>query len=122
MPEKASATPHSAIIRQLLLIRNLSFESSTESLNIQRHKISYSTAAMSYSCSSIAHPEAPAINVTSLIYERYQNAPKDDWGRLLKCWGITDCGDCHRSNGSCGWCPIVRYPSIELLPNRYVTC
>lgn len=70
---------------------------------------------MSSQCSTIAPTEAALTNVTSLIYERYQDAPKDDWNRLLKCWGISDCGDCHRSNGSCGWCPIVsdaftRYP------------
>ncbi|KAJ4993473.1 hypothetical protein SVAN01_01021 [Stagonosporopsis vannaccii] len=57
-------------------------------------------------CSIISQPDASSFNVTSILYERYQDAPKDDWDRLFKCWGISDCGDCHRSNGSCGWCPI----------------
>jgi hypothetical protein len=46
-------------------------------------------------------------NVTELLLERYKDSPKDDWDRLFKCWGYTDCGDCHRSDGFCGWCPIV---------------
>lgn len=62
---------------------------------------------MPSNCPSIAYPDAATTNVTALIYEQYKDAPKDDWDRLLKCWGIEDCGDCHRSNGSCGWCPIV---------------
>jgi hypothetical protein len=49
-------------------------------------------------------------NVTALLLQRYQDSPKDDWSRLLKCWGYLDCGDCHRSEGFCGWCPIVRLP------------
>ncbi|KAH6638990.1 hypothetical protein C7974DRAFT_387665 [Boeremia exigua] len=61
---------------------------------------------MSSRCSSNAQSLASSVNVTALLYEQYQNAPKDDWDRLLKCWGISDCGDCHRSKGSCGWCPI----------------
>jgi len=45
--------------------------------------------------------------VTELIHQRLQSSPKDDWGRLFKCWGYDDCGDCHRSKGHCGWCAIV---------------
>lgn len=68
---------------------------------------------MPTNCPSIERPNAATTNVTALIYEQYKDAPKDDWDRLLKCWGIEDCGDCHRSNGSCGWCPIVsRVPPI----------
>ncbi|KAH8731999.1 hypothetical protein GQ44DRAFT_698332 [Phaeosphaeriaceae sp. PMI808] len=47
-----------------------------------------------------------AYNVTEALLQRYQDSPKDDWDRLFKCWGYTDCGDCHRSEGFCGWCPI----------------
>lgn len=49
-----------------------------------------------------------SLNVTELLLQRQQNSPKDDLDRLLKCWGYLDCGDCHRSDGFCGWCPIVR--------------
>ncbi|KAL6704490.1 hypothetical protein ACN47E_008119 [Coniothyrium glycines] len=45
-------------------------------------------------------------NVTELILQRIQNSPKDDWDRLFRCWGYSDCGDCHRSEGHCGWCAI----------------
>ncbi|KAF2023617.1 hypothetical protein EK21DRAFT_105200 [Setomelanomma holmii] len=45
-------------------------------------------------------------NVTDILLQRYKDSPKDDWDRLFKCWGYTDCGDCHRSDGFCGWCPI----------------
>ncbi|KAF2801737.1 uncharacterized protein BDZ99DRAFT_512808 [Mytilinidion resinicola] len=34
------------------------------------------------------------------------SGPKDDRERLEHCWGILDCGDCHRSQHHCGWCPI----------------
>ncbi|KAF2021310.1 hypothetical protein BU24DRAFT_416971 [Aaosphaeria arxii CBS 175.79] len=47
-------------------------------------------------------------NTTQLILaQRWQDSPKDDRQRLEKCWGYTDCGDCHRSEGFCGWCAIV---------------
>ena len=65
---------------------------------------------MPSNCASIAHSNTFPINVTSLLYEQYQNAPEDEWDRLYKCWGISDCGDCHRSNEFCGWCPIVSNP------------
>ena len=61
-------------------------------------------------------------NVTELLLERYKDSPKDDWERLVNCWGYTDCGDCHRSDGHCGWCPIVGLirsnDFINLLLNR----
>lgn len=52
-------------------------------------------------------------NVTELIHQRLQSSPKDDWGRLLECWGYDDCGDCHRSEGHCGWCAIVCSHSLN---------
>jgi hypothetical protein len=57
-------------------------------------------------------------NVTSLVLQRYQDSPKDDWDRLVKCWGYLDCGDCHRSTGFCGWCPIVRFHLLSALNVR----
>ncbi|KAH7071221.1 hypothetical protein BKA63DRAFT_517549 [Paraphoma chrysanthemicola] len=50
-----------------------------------------------------ASADAPH-NITDIVRQRYKDSPKDDRDRLLKCWGIMDCGDCHRSD--CGWCPI----------------
>ncbi|KAF1847743.1 uncharacterized protein K460DRAFT_276371 [Cucurbitaria berberidis CBS 394.84] len=46
------------------------------------------------------------INITEVLHERYQDSPKEDGERLKKCWGYNDCGDCHRSEGFCGWCAI----------------
>ncbi|KAH4104519.1 hypothetical protein HBI52_222350 [Parastagonospora nodorum] len=59
-------------------------------------------------CPSISLNDAAntQYNVTELLLQRYQDNPKDDWDRLYKCWGYLDCGDCHRSDGFCGWCPI----------------
>ena len=58
-----------------------------------------------------------SINTTLLLEERQQFTPKDDWSRLLRCWGQTDCGDCHRSKGFCGWCPIVRLTPASTNPS-----
>ncbi|KAF1918689.1 hypothetical protein BDU57DRAFT_554132 [Ampelomyces quisqualis] len=55
---------------------------------------------------SVARANDAYSNVTELLLQRYQDSPKDDLDRLLKCWGYLDCGDCHRSDGFCGWCPI----------------
>ena len=46
-------------------------------------------------------------NVTALIHDRFQSSLKEDWERLMLCWGYSDCGDCHRSEGFCGWCAVV---------------
>jgi len=51
--------------------------------------------------------DSPLFNVTELYQQKWEDSPKDDRKRLEKCWGYTDCGDCHRSEGFCGWCPIV---------------
>lgn len=70
---------------------------------------------MSSRCPSITtsrRPNDASVKVTDLLLQRYQNSPKDDLDRLLKCWGYLDCGDCHRSDGFCGWCPIVRFHLI----------
>ena len=48
------------------------------------------------------------------VFERYQDAPKEDRDRLKICWGFADCGDCHRSEGHCGWCGIVCTPKHTL--------
>ncbi|KAF2125437.1 hypothetical protein P153DRAFT_324741 [Dothidotthia symphoricarpi CBS 119687] len=55
---------------------------------------------------SLRSADVALLNVTELLHERYQDAPTDDWERLVKCWGYNDCGDCHRSKGHCGWCAI----------------
>ncbi|KAF1937014.1 hypothetical protein EJ02DRAFT_447718 [Clathrospora elynae] len=47
-----------------------------------------------------------SVNVTELFQQRYLDSPKEDRERLKKCWGYSDCGDCHRSEGHCGWCAI----------------
>lgn len=52
------------------------------------------------------HDKDASTNVTELLLQRYQDSPKEDGERLKKCWGYTDCGDCHRSDGFCGWCAI----------------
>ncbi|KAF2871103.1 hypothetical protein BDV95DRAFT_494640 [Massariosphaeria phaeospora] len=41
-----------------------------------------------------------------LLRARWEDSPKDERGRLERCWGYSDCGDCHRSEGRCGWCGI----------------
>jgi hypothetical protein len=50
---------------------------------------------------------APLFNVTEVYQQRWEDSPKDDRKRLEMCWGYTDCGDCYRSDGHCGWCAIV---------------
>jgi hypothetical protein len=59
-----------------------------------------------------------SMNVTELIHQRLHSSPKEDWERLFKCWGYQDCGDCHRSEGHCGWCAIVceHFPSPCPMP------
>ncbi|KAF2734643.1 hypothetical protein EJ04DRAFT_436720 [Polyplosphaeria fusca] len=47
-----------------------------------------------------------SFNVSELLQQRWKDSPKDDRERLELCWGYTDCGDCHRSRGFCGWCAI----------------
>jgi hypothetical protein len=68
------------------------------------------------------HVDDAFSNVTELIYQRYQDSPKEDWERLKRCWGYGDCGDCHRAVGHCGWCAIVRLLShmllVEALPSE----
>lgn len=49
---------------------------------------------------------ATSYNLTEIFQLRMQGTPKEDWDRLNKCWGYIDCGDCHRSEGHCGWCPL----------------
>jgi hypothetical protein len=51
--------------------------------------------------------DSPLFNVTELYQQKWEDSPKNDRKRLEKCWGYTDCGDCHRSDGFCGWCAIV---------------
>ncbi|KAF2203793.1 hypothetical protein GQ43DRAFT_239674 [Delitschia confertaspora ATCC 74209] len=45
-------------------------------------------------------------NVSEVRSQRWENSAKEDRKRLELCWGYLDCGDCHRSKGFCGWCPI----------------
>ncbi|KAF2744906.1 hypothetical protein M011DRAFT_448206 [Sporormia fimetaria CBS 119925] len=47
-----------------------------------------------------------AKQVNKSLQTRWENSPKEYKQRLEKCWGYTDCGDCHRSEGFCGWCAI----------------
>ena len=70
---------------------------------------------MSSNCpATSAKRDDASTNVTELIHGRLQSSPKEDWDRLLKCWGYDDCGDCHRSEGHCGWCAIVRTHFVHL--------
>ncbi|KAF2703418.1 hypothetical protein K504DRAFT_463480 [Pleomassaria siparia CBS 279.74] len=50
--------------------------------------------------------DSPPFNATQLYEERWGDSPKDDRNRLENCWRYMDCGDCHRSEGFCGWCAI----------------
>ncbi|KAF2191823.1 hypothetical protein K469DRAFT_556602 [Zopfia rhizophila CBS 207.26] len=59
---------------------------------------------MTSGCSSAL--STPLFNVSELLMQRWQDSPKDDRKRLELCWGYQDCGDCHRSEGFCGWCAI----------------
>jgi hypothetical protein len=69
---------------------------------------------------------AEAFNVTEWMTQRYPDPPNDeDRERLKQCWGYTDCGDCHRSKGFCGWCALVRafltltpYSPLSLTPHH----
>ncbi|CAI6306138.1 unnamed protein product [Periconia digitata] len=63
---------------------------------------------MSMNCPSAAYKqsEAPSSLSLHLLQERWESSPKDDRHRLELCWGYNDCGDCHRSDGFCGWCPL----------------
>ncbi|PVI04318.1 hypothetical protein DM02DRAFT_518944 [Periconia macrospinosa] len=45
-------------------------------------------------------------NISAILQQRWEHSPKDDRERLELCWGYNDCGDCHRSKGFCGWCPL----------------
>ena len=70
---------------------------------------------MSSNCpATSAKRDDASTNVTELIHGRLQSSPKEDWDRLLKCWGYDDCGDCHQSEGHCGWCAIVRTHLVYL--------
>lgn len=63
---------------------------------------------MASSCPSISRSNIePLLNVSVMLWQRWEDSPKDDRKRLELCWGYTDCGDCHRSIGFCGWCAIV---------------
>ncbi|KAH7135210.1 hypothetical protein B0J11DRAFT_517844 [Dendryphion nanum] len=59
-------------------------------------------------CSSQGYTagDTQLVNVTELLLQRWEDSPKHDRKRLEKCWGYNDCGDCHRSDGFCGWCAI----------------
>ncbi|KAF1962553.1 hypothetical protein CC80DRAFT_512696 [Byssothecium circinans] len=46
------------------------------------------------------------VNVTAILQQRWEHSPDDDKKRLELCWGYSDCGDCHRSDGFCGWCAL----------------
>ncbi|KAF1997004.1 hypothetical protein P154DRAFT_442115 [Amniculicola lignicola CBS 123094] len=63
---------------------------------------------MTSSCSSVPQTsfDSSLYNVSELLNQRWEDSPKDDRKRLEKCWGYVDCGDCHRSDGHCGWCAI----------------
>ncbi|KAF2800425.1 hypothetical protein K505DRAFT_345250 [Melanomma pulvis-pyrius CBS 109.77] len=50
--------------------------------------------------------DSPLFNASELFQQRWEDSPKDDRKRLEKCWGYMDCGECHRSDGFCGWCAI----------------
>ncbi|KAH9882633.1 hypothetical protein J1614_000869 [Plenodomus biglobosus] len=63
------------------------------------------------------------INASALFEQRHANSGEEDRARLRKCWGYTDCGDCHRSEGNCGWCaisgtclPLPRDPMSRAFP------
>ncbi|KAF2685443.1 hypothetical protein K458DRAFT_417497 [Lentithecium fluviatile CBS 122367] len=65
----------------------------------------------------------PLFNVSDILQQRWENSPKDDRKRLELCWGYNDCGDCHRSEGFCGWCalsqtclPLPRDPLSRAFP------
>lgn len=64
---------------------------------------------MSETCMGSVHGGKAEISSQAQAYikQRYQDSPKNDRDRLMKCWGYIDCGDCHRSEGFCGWCAIV---------------
>jgi hypothetical protein len=51
----------------------------------------------------------PLFNVSDILQQRWDQSPKEDRKRLEKCWGYNDCGDCHRSDGFCGWCALVSF-------------
>ncbi|KAF2245840.1 hypothetical protein BU26DRAFT_399180, partial [Trematosphaeria pertusa] len=63
---------------------------------------------MTSNCPSISYADQQSalFNVSEILQQRWEDSPKDDRKRLELCWGYTDCGDCHRSKGFCGWCAI----------------
>lgn len=65
---------------------------------------------MASSCLASSHSSSnPLLNITEILQQRWDDSPKDNRERLELCWGYSDCGDCHRSKGHCGWCAIVCY-------------
>ncbi|ORX97450.1 hypothetical protein BCR34DRAFT_577939 [Clohesyomyces aquaticus] len=63
---------------------------------------------MTSSCPAVSSTiDTSLFNVSDILTQRWEDSPKDDRKRLELCWGYQDCGDCHRSKGFCGWCPIV---------------
>lgn len=79
----------------------------------------HQTYMMSPNCPapSARRDDYALMNVTELIHERFQGSPKEDWERLALCWGYSDCGDCHRSEGFCGWCAVVGSNSLVKSPH-----
>ncbi|KAF2844956.1 hypothetical protein T440DRAFT_409117 [Plenodomus tracheiphilus IPT5] len=81
---------------------------------------------MSSTCALVSEQHLSAIainNVSALFEQRYADSAKEDRERLRRCWGYTDCGDCHRSAGHCGWCamswtclPLPRDPISRAFP------
>lgn len=65
---------------------------------------------MSRCLSSSAYPEAGNVTVNAavaaILQQRYDDGSEEERLRLRKCWGYDDCGDCHRSDGACGWCAL----------------
>ncbi|KAF2113598.1 hypothetical protein BDV96DRAFT_496129 [Lophiotrema nucula] len=63
---------------------------------------------MALNCPTIVQPsfDTSLYNVSEILQQRWDHSPTHDKERLAKCWGYSDCGDCHRSDGFCGWCAI----------------
>ncbi|KAF2276469.1 uncharacterized protein EI97DRAFT_494046 [Westerdykella ornata] len=61
-------------------------------------------------CPSTPHNSRTAslLNVSTegVLQNRWTDSSQEERKRLEKCWGYMDCGDCHRSDGFCGWCAL----------------
>jgi hypothetical protein len=120
MLEQASSPPHFSSRTYVNVIEPVSLRNTQSTLTYAcnsithiQHRVAKGFPILSRSDMPTNCPSAglyaldPLFNVSDILQQRWESSPKEDRKRLEKCWGYNDCGDCHRSDGFCGWCALV---------------